>query len=73
MGMAAILFIGAEPLTKFSRSFRQKDPCEIWWKFLKKTLKDFKILYMYLAQGQGQIIPKILTLAKQFYFFCHTL
>ena len=35
----------------------------------KKTFKDFTILYMYKAQGQGQIAPEILTVAKQFYYF----
>ena len=39
----------------------------------KETYKYFTILYMYIAQGQGQIAPKILTLAKQFYYFNHTL
>ena len=28
---------------------------------------------MYIAQGQGQITPKILMIPKQFYFFNHTL
>ena len=32
----------------------------------KKTFKDFIILYMYIAQGQGQLAPKIMTIAKQF-------
>ena len=31
------------------------------------------ILYLYIAQGQGQITPKILNLAKQFHFFNHML
>ena len=39
----------------------------------KKTFKDFMILYMYIAQGQGQITHKTLMVAKQFYFFNHTL
>ena len=40
-----------------------------------KTLKDFTILYMDIAQGQGQIIPrdKILIVTKTFYYFSHTL
>ena len=24
----------------------------------KKTFKDFKVLYLYIAQGQGQITPR---------------
>ena len=39
----------------------------------KKTFKDFIILYIYIAQEQGQITAKILTVAKQFYYFNHTL
>ena len=39
----------------------------------KKTFNDFTNLYMYIARGQGQIAPKILTVAKQFYFFNHRL
>ena len=35
------------------------------------TFEDFTILYMYRAQGQ--ITPKILTVAKLFYYFNHTL
>ena len=31
--------------------------------------KDFMILNMYIAQGQGEKTPKIWTVAKQFYFF----
>ena len=30
----------------------------------KKTFKDFIILYMYIAQGLGQLAPKIMTIAK---------
>ena len=30
------------------------------------------ILYMYITQGRGQIAPKILTVAKQFYHFNHS-
>ena len=30
----------------------------------EKMFKDFTILYMYIAQGQGQIIPKILMVTK---------
>ena len=56
--MAAILFNDAEP---FEQSVN-KAPCEIWWKIgqvvlEKKTFTDFKVLYLYIAQGQGQISP----------------
>ena len=60
MGMTAILFNGAEPSNKFSTLFRQKVPCKILWKLLKavsekKTFQNYTFLYMYKAQGQGQI------------------
>ena len=32
----------------------------------KKLSKDFSILYMNIAPGQGQITPKILKVAKEF-------
>ena len=46
---------------------------------LEKKFKDFMILYLYIAQGQGQITmwvgeaAKILILTKRFYCFNHTL
>ena len=40
---------------------------------VKKTFKDFMVLYMYGAQEQGQITPEILMMAKQFYYFNQTL
>ena len=41
----------------------------------KKTFKDYEILYMYIAQGQGQIIEedKILIVTKRVRYFDHTL
>ena len=53
MGMAAILFN-----EKLAIPFQQKAPCEIWRKLLmqfhvKKTFKNYTILYMYIAQGKG--------------------
>ena len=41
----------------------------------KKTFKDYKILYMYIAQGQGQITlgDKILIVTKQVCYFELTL
>ena len=43
--------------------------------FEMKTYKDYMILYMHVAQGQGQIIPrgKSLIVTKTFYHFNHTL
>ena len=64
-------------LNKLAIPFRQKVPCEIWWKLLKrfqkkeqkkkKTFKDNTILYMHIAEGQGQNIPwvKILIITKK--------
>ena len=78
MGMAAILFNGVKPFNKLSTSFLQRTLCEILVTTVqavseKKAFKDFTILCMYRAQGQGQITPKILTVAKQFYYFNHSL
>ena len=41
----------------------------------KKTFKDYKTLYMYIAQGQGQITQedKILIVTKRVCYFDHTL
>ena len=53
----ATLFSGAELLKKMSIS-----PCEMvenWSSGSENTFKDYKILHMYIAQGQGQIAPKI--------------
>ena len=40
----------------------------------EKTFKDYKILYMYIAHGQGQKTPwdKILIVTKRVCFFDHT-
>ena len=41
----------------------------------KKKFKDYEILYMYIAQGQGQITQedKILLVTKSVCYFDHTL
>ena len=41
----------------------------------KKTFKDYEILYMYIAQGQGQITQedKSLIVTKRVNYFDHTL
>ena len=76
MGMAAILFNGAEPFEQTVNILSKEGPM---WNLVKtveavseKTFNCFTILYMYRAQRQEQITPKILTVAlKQFYFFNH--
>ena len=63
MDMAAILFNGAEP---FKQSVNIPSIEGLMWILVKigqvvlekKTLKDFMVLYLCIAQGQGQIIPK---------------
>ena len=41
----------------------------------KKTFKDYEILYMYIAQGQGQITKrdKIFIVTERASYFDHTL
>ena len=64
MGMAAILFSGAEPFEQIFNNLSTEGPM---WNLVKtvqaasekKIFKYFTILYMYRAQGQGQISPKI--------------
>ena len=57
-------------LNQWSSSFRQKAHVKsgkiVQEVSEKKTFKDFMILYMYIAKGQGQITHKILTVAKRF-------
>ena len=45
----------------WSSGFREED-------VKKKTLKNFKVLYLYIAQGQGQVTPPSLILTKTYYF-----
>ena len=62
MGMAAILFSGAESFEQIVNIPLIEGPM---WHLVKigqvgsekKTFKDFMILYLYIAQGQGQITP----------------
>ena len=79
MGMAIILFYDA-------KLFKQLDirPLTEGPKWIlviigeavsdNKTFKDYKILYMYIARGHGQIIPgdKILTVTESVCYFDHT-
>ena len=57
MGMAAILFKGAEPFEQIVNILSTEDSM---WNLVKtveavseKTFKDFTILYMYIIQGQN--------------------
>ena len=54
-------------------SLWQKAPYKIWWKLSQadskmKLFKNFMILYMYTAQGQGQTAPgdRIYSVTKEF-------
>ena len=77
--MVAILFNGSELFGQIANILSTDGPIGKQVKIVqavseKKMFIDFMILYMYIADWQGQIIPKILTVAnKQFYFFNHTL
>ena len=62
MGMAAILFNGAEPFEEIFNNPLTEGPM---WNLMKigqvvseKMFKDFMILYLNIAQGQGQITPR---------------
>ena len=65
MGIAAILFNDAELFEQIVNIGWTEGPM---WNLVKivqaiwekKMFKDFMILYMYIAQGQGQKMPKIL-------------
>ena len=59
MGMAAILFNGAEhPLDRRPVVKSGENYFRIYSASLEKTLKDSMILYMYIAQGQGQVTSR---------------
>ena len=63
MGMAAILFNGAEPFeqivnTPLKRRSYVKCGENLSIVSDKKTFKNYTILYMYIALGQGQINPR---------------
>ena len=62
MGMAAILFSGAEPCEQIVNIPSTEGPMLNLKKISqavseKKMFKDFMILYLYIVQGQGQIPP----------------
>ena len=75
MGMAAILFHGAEPLEQIVNILSTEGPV---WNLVKiarelsenKIFKNNAAFFMYIAQGQGQ---KILIVTKKFCYFNHTL
>ena len=56
MGMAATLFNGAEPFEEIDNMFSTDGPKCNLVKFgqavSEKTLKDYEILYMYIAKGR---------------------
>ena len=78
--MAAILFNNAEPFEQIDNMPSTEGPM---WNLEKisqavserKTFKDYEILTMYLAQGQGQITlgDKILIVSERVFYFDHTL
>ena len=59
MGTSAILFSGAEPFEKNVNIHSTEGPMRNLKKMSQavseKTFKDFMIVYLYIAQGQGQI------------------
>ena len=79
MGIAAILFNGAEPFEQIFNVTSTEGPM---WNLVKigqlvpeKTFKDFIILYLYIAQGQGQLPcgGKIFIQTNKFYYFSRIL
>ena len=73
MGMAAILFSGTEPSEQIVNII-STGPMRNLVKTVqavseKKAFKSYTILYMCIAQGQGQITPKFLTVIKNSYYF----
>ena len=59
MGMAAILFPGVELFEQIGNALSTKgnmcNMVKIAQEVSEKTLKNYTILYMCIAQGQGQI------------------
>ena len=61
MGMATILFNGAEPFKQTTNNLSTEGPMWIYWNCSSGFRGDieklrYTILCMYIAQGQGQII-----------------
>ena len=61
MGMAAILFNGAESFEQIVNTLFTRKPHVILVKIAQavseKKFKNYTILYLYIAQGNGQITP----------------
>ena len=80
MGMVAILFNDAEPFEQIDITPWTEGPM---WNLVKighavsekKTFKDYKILYLNIAQGQGHITLgyKIVIVTERVCYFDHTL
>ena len=63
MDMMAILFNGTEPFKQIGKTLSTEGPMGNLVKIaqvisVEKTFKSYTILYMNIAQGQGQIIPR---------------
>ena len=69
---------GAKPFDQIGNTLSTEGPM---WNLVKtaqavseKTFKNYAILYMYIAQGQGQITPRgKMIVTKMFYYFNQTL
>ena len=80
MGMAAILLNGLEPFEQNCQYPFDRRPYVNYVKSSKtvqavsekKSFKDFTILKVYSPRAWADS-PKLLTVAKQFYYFNHTL
>ena len=80
MGMTTILFNGAKPFEQIGNTLPTEGPVRNLVKIAqavseKKTFKNYTILYMYIAQGQGQITHRGQknNITKMFYYFNHSL
>ena len=77
--MVAILFNDAEWFEQIDNTPLTEGPMlylvKICPAVLEKIFKDYKILYMYIAQGQGQISlgNKILIVTERVCYFDHAL
>ena len=73
---AAISYSGAKPFEQIINIPPTENPIKKMGQAVseKKTLKDFMILYLYVAKGypRGRDGDKILILTKTFYYFSHT-
>ena len=78
MGMAAILFDHAERFEQSDNTPSTEGPMwylvKIGQAVLEKRLKDYEILYMYIAQGQGadNLGDKIFIVTERVCYSDHT-